>query len=96
MLAQMAAMKLQENEHAQKGSGTKTDNMQETRKVQIQKNIVSKSPTIMMQEDRQRNLVVINREEGHMAAKRPRMELETSTMYDTIMAEPAQKANQGP
>jgi hypothetical protein len=101
MLAQMAAMKLQEEEEAEKqkqgqqGSVPATENRQGNRKVQVHKAIVSRTPTVMMQEDRQGYTAMINQGGSQLAAKRPRVELETSTSYDTTMAGPAMQASQG-
>jgi hypothetical protein len=40
-------------------------------------------------------MVITEHREGQLAAKRPRMEIETSPTIDTIMAGPVKQASQG-
>jgi hypothetical protein len=48
-----------------------------------------------MQVQPQETMLITEQREGQIAAKRPRMEMETSTTKDTIMAGPAEQASQG-
>jgi hypothetical protein len=99
MLAQMAAMKLQEeaeeNQQRQQECAPETGNRQGHRKFQVQKAIVSRTSTVLVQEEGQGTTVVTNKGGSQVAVKRPRLELEASTSYDTIMAGPAMQASQG-
>jgi hypothetical protein len=99
MLAQMAAMKLQEEEQENKKNSTRSEgtsnNRQGTKDTQVQKSITSKTTTMLIQEDIQGVLTLTNRGEGQNESKRPRMELETNSSKDTTMTGPAMQASQG-
>jgi hypothetical protein len=99
MLAQMAAMKLQEeaeeNQQRQQECAPETGNRQGHGKFQVQKAIVSRTSTVLVQEEGQGTTAVTNKGGSQVAVKRPRLELEASTSYDTIMAGPAMQASQG-
>jgi hypothetical protein len=99
MLAQMAAMKLQEEEQEKEKNSNRSEstssNRQETKDTQIQKSITGRTTTMLVQEDMQGVLTMTSRGEGQIASKRPRMELDTNSSKDTTMAGPAMQANQG-
>jgi hypothetical protein len=83
MLAQMAAMNLQEEEQENKKNSTRSEgtsnNRQGTKDTQVQKSITSKTTAMLIQEDIQGVLTLTNRGEGQNESKRPRMELETNS-----------------
>jgi hypothetical protein len=99
MLAQMAAMNLQEEEQENKKNSTRSEgtsnNRQGTKDTQVQKSITSKTTAMLIQEDIQGVLTLTNRGEGQNESKRPRMELETNSSKDTTMTGPAMQASQG-
>jgi hypothetical protein len=99
MLAQMAAMKLQEEEQEIKKNSTRSESTpskrQGTQDTQIQKSITSKPASMLMQVDIQGVVTMTNRGVGQNASKRPRMELESNSSKDTTMAGPAMQASQG-
>jgi hypothetical protein len=99
MLAQMAEMKLQEEEQEKEGSSTRQQtthsNRQETRDTQIHKSITRRTTTRLVQEERQGGLTMISQAEGQNASKRPRMELEDNVCSDTTMPGPVMQASQG-
>jgi hypothetical protein len=99
MLEQMAAMKLQEEAQEERSrqdaNNEPRNNMQKPREGQCQKSMVRRSNTSLMQVQAQETMVITEHREGQLAAKRPRMEIETSPTIDTIMAGPVKQASQG-
>jgi hypothetical protein len=65
------------------------------REGQNQKSMVRRTIASLMQVQPQETMLITEQREGQIAAKRPRMEMETSTTKDTIMAGPAEQASQG-